>query len=60
MSDKKSKCLGGSKGRQYPPMDQRSEEYLRQFYRKHNIALSHLLDKLKVPRPDWLEEELKI
>lgn len=60
MSDKRNKCLGGSKGRQYPPMDEKSEDYLHQFYRKHNIALSHLLDKLNVPRPSWLEEELKV
>ncbi|KAL4239231.1 Bifunctional heparan sulfate N-deacetylase/N-sulfotransferase 1 [Mactra antiquata] len=58
MSDKKNKCLGGSKGRQYPPMDPKSEEYLSQFYRKHNIALSHLLDKINVRLPNWLEEEL--
>lgn len=59
LSDTKTKCLGGGKGRQYPPMDEKSEAYLRQFYHKHNIALSHLLEKINVPRPAWLEEELK-
>lgn len=58
MSNNKSKCLGRSKGRKYPPMDQKSMAVLQQFYGKHNVALSHLLEKYKYRIPNWLEQEL--
>lgn len=58
MSNNKSKCLGRSKGRKYPPMDQKSMAVLQQFYSKHNVALSHLLEKYKYRIPNWLEQEL--
>ena len=59
MSDDKTKCLGKSKGRQYPPIDERSEEYLKQFYNKFNVALSKLLDRMNFDKPEWLTEVLK-
>ena len=52
------KCLGRSKGRAYPMMEAKEETYLRNFYRKDNIALSKLLTKLGRSTPDWLQEEL--
>lgn len=58
LSDNKTRCLGRSKGRQYPPMDALSVNYLKQFYRKHNIALSHLLERIQFTKPAWLEDEL--
>ena len=59
VSSDKTKCLGKSKGRQYPPIDVRSEEYLRQFYNKYNVALSKVLDRINVDLPEWLLDELK-
>ena len=58
LSGDKTKCLGRGKGRQYPPMDTRAETYLHQYYKKHNMALDKLLDRLNVARPEWLDEEL--
>lgn len=57
-STNKSDCLGRSKGRHYPPMNETSVEFLKQFYRKNNVALSKLLSKHKYRIPDWLEKEL--
>ncbi|XP_054717461.1 bifunctional heparan sulfate N-deacetylase/N-sulfotransferase-like, partial [Uloborus diversus] len=53
-----TKCLGRSKGRQYPPMDFQTEKFLKAFYLPHNIALSKLLTKLRQPIPLWLEKDL--
>lgn len=58
-SDDRTKCLGKSKGRQYPPIDEQSDEYLKQFYNKHNVALSKLLDRINLEKPEWLTEALK-
>jgi len=60
MSNGANKCLGRSKGRQYPPMDPMSEEYLHNFYRKHNSELAQLLEKLHVEKPGWLVQEMKL
>lgn len=54
----RTKCLGRSKGRPYPPMKSKEETYLRSFYRKDNIALSKLLQRLGRSIPTWLQEEL--
>lgn len=53
-----TKCLGRSKGRQYPPMDPRAEKFLKAFYLSHNVALSKLLNRLRQPIPAWLEDDL--
>lgn len=52
------KCLGRSKGRQYPPMEPRAEKFLKTFYLSHNVALSKLLTRLRQPIPSWLEKDL--
>ncbi|XP_078232752.1 bifunctional heparan sulfate N-deacetylase/N-sulfotransferase 4 isoform X1 [Pogona vitticeps] len=55
----KTKCLGKSKGRKYPPMDQESREFLSNYYRDHNVELSKLLHRLGQPLPSWLRQELQ-
>jgi hypothetical protein len=39
-------------------MEPKEEEFLRKFYRKDNIALSKLLQRLGRSVPSWLEGEL--
>ncbi|XP_052770676.1 bifunctional heparan sulfate N-deacetylase/N-sulfotransferase-like [Mya arenaria] len=56
LSDNKNKCLGRSKGRQYNPMDEESEDFLKKYYHKHNTALVQLLGKLKIREPAWLKD----
>uniref|UniRef100_A0A2M4CUH9 [heparan sulfate]-glucosamine N-sulfotransferase n=2 Tax=Nyssorhynchus TaxID=44543 RepID=A0A2M4CUH9_ANODA len=61
VSDNHNKCLGKSKGRQYPPMDERSAKMLQKYYRIHNQALVKLLKKLgSRPIPQWLKEDLSV
>ncbi|NWU93460.1 NDST4 sulfotransferase, partial [Upupa epops] len=55
----KTKCLGKSKGRKYPPMDQESRVFLSTYYRDHNVELSKLLHRLGQPLPSWLRQELQ-
>ncbi|XP_005429613.1 bifunctional heparan sulfate N-deacetylase/N-sulfotransferase 4 [Geospiza fortis] len=55
----KTKCLGKSKGRKYPPMDQESRAFLSSYYREHNVELSLLLHRLGQPLPSWLRQELQ-
>uniref|UniRef100_A0A672RB30 [heparan sulfate]-glucosamine N-sulfotransferase n=1 Tax=Sinocyclocheilus grahami TaxID=75366 RepID=A0A672RB30_SINGR len=55
----RTKCLGKSKGRKYPPMDSESRALLSRFYRDQNIELSKLLHRLGQPLPAWLREELQ-
>uniref|UniRef100_A0A8C1SQN4 [heparan sulfate]-glucosamine N-sulfotransferase n=1 Tax=Cyprinus carpio TaxID=7962 RepID=A0A8C1SQN4_CYPCA len=55
----RTKCLGKSKGRKYPPMDSESRVFLSRFYRDQNIELSKLLHRLGQPLPAWLREELQ-
>ncbi|NXE08718.1 NDST4 sulfotransferase, partial [Lophotis ruficrista] len=55
----KTKCLGKSKGRKYPPMDQESRAFLSTYYRDHNVELSKLLHRLGQPLPSWLRQELQ-
>ncbi|XP_026555425.1 bifunctional heparan sulfate N-deacetylase/N-sulfotransferase 4 isoform X2 [Pseudonaja textilis] len=55
----KIKCLGKSKGRKYPPMDQESRAFLSNYYRDHNVELSKLLHRLGQPLPSWLRQELQ-
>lgn len=60
ISKNSTKCLGKSKGRHYEEIDQQSESYLHNFYFHYNIALSKLLNKLRIPNPSWLEYQLSI
>uniref|UniRef100_G3UX70 Sulfotransferase n=2 Tax=Mus TaxID=862507 RepID=G3UX70_MOUSE len=55
----KTKCLGKSKGRKYPPMDSESRTFLSSYYRDHNVELSKLLHRLGQPLPSWLRQELQ-
>ncbi|XP_023373960.1 bifunctional heparan sulfate N-deacetylase/N-sulfotransferase 4 isoform X2 [Otolemur garnettii] len=55
----KTKCLGKSKGRKYPPMDPESRTFLSNYYREHNVELSKLLHRLGQPLPSWLRQELQ-
>ncbi|XP_072563034.1 bifunctional heparan sulfate N-deacetylase/N-sulfotransferase 4 [Paramormyrops kingsleyae] len=55
----KTKCLGKSKGRKYPPMTAESRAFLSRYYKDHNIELSKLLHRLGQPLPAWLREELQ-
>ncbi|XP_017468992.1 PREDICTED: bifunctional heparan sulfate N-deacetylase/N-sulfotransferase [Rhagoletis zephyria] len=59
VSEKRNKCLGKSKGRQYPTMDERSAKLLQRYYLSHNTALVKLLKKLgSRPIPQWLKDDL--
>ncbi|XP_058838598.1 bifunctional heparan sulfate N-deacetylase/N-sulfotransferase [Topomyia yanbarensis] len=59
VNENKNKCLGKSKGRQYPPMDERSAKWLQRYYQNHNSALNKLLKKLgSRPIPQWLKDDL--
>ncbi|XP_074649508.1 bifunctional heparan sulfate N-deacetylase/N-sulfotransferase-like [Tubulanus polymorphus] len=53
-----TRCLGRGKGRKYPAMEYQVQKKLNSFYKKHNIALSKLLNRLGYPQPSWLQEEL--
>uniref|UniRef100_H3A5G8 [heparan sulfate]-glucosamine N-sulfotransferase n=2 Tax=Latimeria chalumnae TaxID=7897 RepID=H3A5G8_LATCH len=55
----KTKCLGKSKGRKYPPMDSESRAFLSNYYREHNVELSKLLHRLGQALPSWLRQELQ-
>ncbi|XP_026532388.1 bifunctional heparan sulfate N-deacetylase/N-sulfotransferase 3 isoform X2 [Notechis scutatus] len=59
LEEGKTKCLGKSKGRKYPPMDSECRAYLSSYYRDHNVELSKLLHKLGQPLPSWLRQELQ-
>lgn len=59
IGEKRNKCLGKSKGRQYPSMDERSAKLLQRYYLSHNTALVKLLKKLgSRPIPQWLKDDL--
>ncbi|XP_048485283.1 bifunctional heparan sulfate N-deacetylase/N-sulfotransferase [Plutella xylostella] len=58
VSKEKTKCLGKSKGRVYPPMEERSAKFLKRYYTPHNTALSKLLVRLGRPAPQWLKDDL--
>jgi len=54
-----TKCLGRSKGRQYPPMEDKSYKLLQRYYLSHNTALVKLLKRLGHRSvPQWLKEDL--
>lgn len=59
LEEGKTKCLGKSKGRKYPPMDSDSRAFLSSYYRDHNVELSKLLHRLGQPLPSWLRQELQ-
>lgn len=54
-----TKCLGRSKGRHYPPMEERSIKFLQRYYLSHNTALVKLLKRIGMRTvPQWLKEDL--
>ncbi|KAJ8918343.1 hypothetical protein NQ315_008036 [Exocentrus adspersus] len=54
-----TKCLGRSKGRQYPPMEEKSLKYLQRYYLSHNTALVKLYKKNGIRTiPNWLKDDL--
>lgn len=55
-----TKCLGKSKGRIYPEMDGQAKKYLHNYFLHQNVALSKLLNRLRMKTPQWLEFELSI
>ncbi|XP_075056442.1 bifunctional heparan sulfate N-deacetylase/N-sulfotransferase 3-like [Mixophyes fleayi] len=59
LEEGKTKCLGKSKGRKYPPMDSECRGFLSSYYQDHNVELSKLLHKLGQPLPSWLRQELQ-
>lgn len=55
----RSKCLGRSKGRQYPPMEEASLKFLQRYYSSHNTALVKLLKRIGFRNiPQWLKDDL--
>ncbi|XP_038060079.1 bifunctional heparan sulfate N-deacetylase/N-sulfotransferase 4-like isoform X2 [Patiria miniata] len=54
----RTRCLGKSKGRSYPPMDAQMEIYLRHFYQGFNVQLLAYLSSIDQPIPAWLNEAL--
>ena len=52
----KQKCLGPSKGRQYPPLRDAELSYLLDYYSQENAKLITLLRDLKRPIPIWLAD----
>lgn len=57
-NEDRTKCLGKSKGRQYPPMEDRSYKMLQRYYLSHNTALVKLLKRLGQKTPQWLKDDL--
>lgn len=54
-----TKCLGRNKGRQYPPMEDKSYKFLQRYYLSHNTALVKLLKRLGIRNiPQWLKGDL--
>ncbi|XP_024083430.1 bifunctional heparan sulfate N-deacetylase/N-sulfotransferase isoform X2 [Cimex lectularius] len=54
-----SGCLGRSKGRIYPQMDNRSYKFLQRYYLSHNTVLAKLLKRLgQRVVPQWLKDDL--
>ncbi|CAG0918609.1 unnamed protein product [Notodromas monacha] len=56
--EKRTRCLGKSKGRKYPPMDEHSAAFLKRYYMSGNVALEKLLKRLGYAIPAWLKEDL--
>ena len=56
VDDDRFKCLGSGKGRQYPPMQERTAKYLAEYYSKANAALLKLLEKSGQLIPGWLRD----
>lgn len=59
LSGDRMKCLGKSKGRQYPSMEDRSLKFLQRYYLSHNTALFKLLKRIGMRNvPQWLKYDL--
>lgn len=55
----RTKCLGRSKGRIYPPMEETSHKFLQHYYLSHNTALVKLLKRIGIRNvPQWLKDDL--
>ena len=53
-----AKCLGKGKGRKYEDMEEKSRNFLENYYESDNKKLSKLLKRLKITFPDWLKNIL--
>lgn len=59
LSGDRTKCLGRSKGRQYPPMEEKSLKLLQRYYLSHNTALVKLMKRIGLRNvPEWLKDDL--
>lgn len=53
-NNRKLRCLGSSKGRQYEPMSSRLRQHLEAYFAGPNAALRELLRKYRFPVPSFL------
>ncbi|XP_017779396.1 PREDICTED: bifunctional heparan sulfate N-deacetylase/N-sulfotransferase-like isoform X2 [Nicrophorus vespilloides] len=59
LNGERTKCLGKSKGRHYPPMEEKSLKLLQRYYLSHNTALVKLLKRIGMRNvPQWLQDDL--
>ena len=50
-------CLGKGKGRQYPPLEEDTRNYLMDYFDPYNSKLVDLLTQHGFPIPGWLLSE---
>ncbi|CAI4222133.1 unnamed protein product [Auanema sp. JU1783] len=58
ITEGKTKCLGGSKGRSYEPINSSLENKLNMLFKPDNLSLQRFLTKNKLPVPQWLSQVL--
>lgn len=59
VKNNRPKCLGRSKGRHYPPMDEKSQKFLQRYYVSHNTALVKMMKRIGIRNvPNWLKDDL--
>ncbi|ESN94414.1 hypothetical protein HELRODRAFT_107720 [Helobdella robusta] len=54
----KLKCLGSGKGRKYSPMDDKSKDFLKHFYKNSIEDLNDFLTNHGYSKPGWLIKEI--
>ena len=57
--ERRTKCLGKGKGREYDPMDSLSSKVLQDYYRLYNESLLKLLTRFGYDIPQWLQDDLR-